>query len=251
MSDVKTNVTGNEQEEVKAFKINIEEYEKFDSLVETSFITSTEFCKTVSELFRAVFPDCIGSSLDVVPGSNVHTISLFFDHLDHGDQIVAVTKDTDDQKTKNVVLRSTRSYYTRLREGDKYHLTDEGKSALVDFLMDPQMARSIYSANYEVKWDKIVSDVADPQAGMMNGRQLTKVSFIDVDKLAAAIYGETNANGDKVVYRVRNLGSLPVYVGGYSSSGYSLAVDRVVESNVQKMCNAYNIGVNNGLNIIR
>lgn len=252
MSDTtKTNVTENTEEtKVEAFKIVIDEHEKYDPLVETSFVTSTNFCKIISDLFRAVFPDCVGCSLDMVPSTNIQAISLYFDHLDHGDQLTAVSKDADDQKTKNAVLRSTRSYYTRLREGDKYHLTDDGKSAISDFLMDPEVARAIYSNNYDIKWDKIISDVADPNAGM-SGRQLTKVSFVDPEKLATAIYGDKNSNGDNVIYRIRNLGSLPVYVGGYSSAGYSLAIDRVTESNVQKMSAAYGIGVNNGLNIIR
>lgn len=247
-----TNVTGNNVQETKveAFKIVIDEHEKFDPLVETQFTTSTEFCKLVSDLFRAVFPDCVGSSLDMIPATNIQTISLYFDHLDHGDQQTAVSRDAGDQKTKNSTLKSTRNYYTRLRVGDKYLLTDDGKSAIVDFLMDPDCARAIYNNNYEVKWDKITTDVADPSAGM-SGRQLTKVSFIDPNKLAAAIYGETNFNEDKVVYNIRNLGSLPVYVGGYSSAGYSLAVDRVTEANVHKMSAAYGIGANNGLNIIR
>ena len=250
--NTKTNVTENNAQgsTVEAFKIVIDEHEKFDPLVETSFVTSTEFCKVVSDLFRAVFPDCVGSSLDMIPATNVQSISLYFDHLDHGDQQTAVSRDAGDQKTKNSVLKSTRNYYTRLRVGDKYLLTEDGKSAIMDFLMDPEVARAIYNNNFEVKWDKITTDVADPSAGM-SGRQLTKVSFIDPNKLAAAIYGDKNFNNDKVVYNIRNLGSLPVYVGGYSSAGYSLAVDRVTEANVHKMSAAYGIGANNGLNIIR
>lgn len=252
MSEETTKVTGEEEKE--QLKITIEEHENFDYIMKSLFTNTTKFCELAKNLFEGVFEDFYGLSFDVIPGTNSYAVSAYFDHLDH-DGIVAVSKDAEDEKTKNSTLRRTRSYSRRLSEGDRYHVTADGSSALSDFLFDPSVNRSIYTKDGEVNWSKICTEVADGAGYGAVPRQLTKISFIDPAKLVEAIYGSTDENGKKLVYGVeikRSMQSFNAFTGNMGcTTGYILQISVISETNVIELCNECGIGFQGNLNIIR
>lgn len=258
MSDVET--SNNSVDEEKEYRVVVEENEKFDYITQTKYIDSNELCKKISDIFKVAFADCYGCTFDPVPGSNMFMISLYFNHDKHGDsEFVAVTKDLEQDNTKNATLRRTRSYGHRLLEGDHYHITKNGISALTPFIMDPTEARHIYrnsSKQYgisEINWDKIVSETADSSYGYGSiPRQLTKISFLDLNKIVKLIYGATNEDGKKLEYGVQIIRSAPTFMGGVVGAGsYLLAINCISEENVIELARRFGLGVQAGLNIIR
>lgn len=235
------------------YVINIDQHEDFDYITKTKYISSGELCKKITDIFKLAFADCYGSRFDFIPGTNQFMISLFFDHDNHGDEYVAVSKDLDQDSTKNATLRRTRNYSNRLLNGDHYHLTGNGISALKPFMMDQNTARHIYknsSKQYgttEINWDKVVSETADSTFGY-NGvaRQLTQVSFIDINKIVEAIYGSETEDGKKLIYGVQIVRSAPNLMGGVL-----LQINCISEENVFDLGRKFGLGVQAGLNIIR
>lgn len=245
-------------EENSEWRINVAEHEKFDYLTQTKYIDSNELCKKISDIFKFSFADCYGCTFDPIPGSNNFMISLYFDHDNHGDGVVAVTKDAEQDNTRNATLRRTRSYGHRLLEGDHYHITKDGISALTPFIMDQSDARGIYknsSKHYgssEINWDKIVSETADSSYGYGSvPRQLTKISFLDINKIVELIYGGVNEEGQKLKYGVQIIRSTPSILGGVSVGSYMLAINCISEDNLFALARRFGFGVQVGLNIIR
>ena len=250
-----SNVGNTSNPETKgAFTITVDEHEKFDHISDTKFVSSTDFCGLVSQMFNT-YADFEGCSYEVVPGTNSHMIALYFNHKLAGTDTqpedgrgIAITKNAD-SSAKNNTLRSTRNFMNRYNNGDKFFLTEDGKSGLTPFLFDQN--RSLYKGNGEVNWEKITQEVADGNYGMP--QQYTKVSYIDPAKVAEAIYGKVDNDGTKWVYGVRVLRSIPtIALGGNNvSTNFMLAIERVCESEVMKLAQVLGVGVNSGLNIIR
>lgn len=245
-------------EDVKAkFSIGelITEHEKFEHISDMKFISSNDLCSMVSSLFSNIFSDYEGCKFDFVPGTNIPVIQAYFNHrnqvktVDGENLPFGITKEDTDNKTINNTLRSTRSYNARLINGDRYFLTDEGKS-LSEFVVDlPQFK----NRDGEVIWNKLVSDVADGNYGSTVPQQLTLVNCLDAAKIVEAIFGKTDSDGISWVYGVRVMRSIPTcnIIGGMASSGFMLAIERVSENEVEALARQFGLNVNYGLNIIR
>ena len=242
-----------------AFTIGVEQHEKFEHISDTKFVSSTDFCGLVSQMF-GIYADFEGCSYEAIPGTNTNMIALFFNHklvganedtianiVDDG-RALAITRDSDGT-AKNSTLRDARNLTSRYMNGDKFFLTDDGKSGLRPFLMEGY--RSIMSGNGEINWGKVTQEVSETNYNMP--QQYTKVSFIDPAKVAEAIYGKVDEDGTKWVYGVRVLRSIPTISTGMGtvSSNYMLAIERVCEEEVYKLAQQCGVGVSSGLNIIR
>lgn len=247
-------VTQNQATEEKgAYTINVDVPERFAAIASSMYIDSNEFCLKAHELFKAAFADSYGFTFDLIQGSNVPMMSAYFDHFDHAEGIpTAVTKDISESGTKNTTLRSTRQYSRRLSEGDRYHITDEGKEAIAPFMMDYTAARKIYQTN-DIKWDSVLAEVADTAYNGMAQNQVTKVSYLDPNKIAAKIFGEFDEEGNRLEYGVSIVRSMPTFNGiGSAANNYLLSIARVTENEVYKFCERFGIvGYQPGLNIIR
>lgn len=101
-------------------------------------------------------------------------------------------------------------------------------------------------------WDKISAEVSQQQRYFNQPPiMLTKISMIDPVKLVEEIYGQTNEEGEVMVYDVHILRSMPQMVAGNFQAQYMLAIDRVSEKEVAKLCNKFGIAPTGGLDIIR
>jgi hypothetical protein len=253
-----TTEAANENQE---YRIEVSSHEPFNFLSKTSFIDSASLCKKVSDLFKAAYSDCYGSTFDVVPGQNLFMISLYFDHNNHGSDVVAVSRDATTSNEKNSTLKRTRSFARRLAEGDRYHITQDGISGLTPFMMESRDARFIYKKNNKqygapdvINWDdnRVVSETADSAYGYGNApQQLTKISYIDLGKIIELIYGDKDENGGKLVYLPRILRKVPTFAGSIGGDNYMLAIDCISDATIASLANQMGIGYQAGINIIR
>ena len=265
MSEENTNnnVTENQEEEKKDVKYNISiDPIAFGGICTDKYLKGTEFCKILYKIFKAVYADFYGATFDTIPGTNKFMISLYFDHEIHdGDSLpCAVSKVTDEERTENATLNSIRRFQRRNTEGDRYHLTPEGKEGIKKFLMDQRLASNIYKSTGYNKvspdWKKISIEVADASYGGNFSRQLTKVSYLDCEKLASMIWGSkeneaSNDPDDVIEYGVRIANSFPTYGGYNSSPEYLLEIKRISRKHIVNLCQSFGIGIQHGLNIIR
>ena len=244
------------QQEEEKYTLEVTSHEPFNPITSSMYIDSRDLCKKASDLFKLAFADCYGSTFDLVPGTQNFMISLYFDHDNHGDQIVAVSKDALNDNTVNSTLRRTRRFQNQLLNGDHFSITKQGMEAIAPFMFGINQMNHIYkggrfnNGKAEIDWEKVCSETADSTYGY-NGspRQLTKISFIDPDKLIEMIFGNNSEEGDKYVYTSRILRSLPSFGGG--NTNFKIEVQRIAEKNVIDLANQMGLGYQAGLNIIR
>lgn len=243
-----------EQETAKddVFKIGVAEHEQFDNIMDAKYLSATEFCKMISTVFRTAYADYDGCTTEIDQQGNL-TVALYFTHaepkLDPGDdRKIAVTRNLpDDNPVKNETVSLVRRRDNLLKYGDRYYLTDDGKSGLADFVVNRQIR-----PDGSINWNNLVADVKINSNVGMGDVVDTKVSMLDPVKLATLIYGQTDENGDYWEYGVRVMRSLPqmVSAGPMYKPDYMLAIERVSEKEVQRICNMVGISTMNGINII-
>jgi len=224
----------------------------FDAIVDEKFISSKEFCSNVSAVFKEIFADYEGCTFNVIPNSNQPNIELYFNHRDFSTSNLplALTKDIQVDHTRNHVLAQLRERQARLNNGDKYFLTDFAQGLLKDVLIGGSY---IFKKDQSVKWDKVVVEVADPQARFMpNAESYTKVGFVDPTLIASLLYGD-KVNGSNYEYNVRVMRSLPNFnMGGNTTAdNFILAVERISEEETKRLASMYGFSFSSGLNIIR
>ena len=115
------------------YKIEIESLD-FKEDFSGKFLTSNELCKLTNEIFRAAFADYVGSQFELVNGMPM--ISLYFDHAKTKNGTYACERVGAKQSGNNVIDR-TRSRDQQLREGDRYHLTEDGID-VIKVLLSPR-----------------------------------------------------------------------------------------------------------------
>lgn len=246
----------------------MEEPAEFSSISESIYIKSTDLCQLVSNVFKGIFADFEGSRLDPDPTTNLPTITLVFNHLERPDcgLVYACTKDVD-TNTANDTVRRIRQYTNRLYFGDAYHMTDDGKDMLEQFIMNIPRTRDKHGA---IKWNDIISNVADGAQNVKN-QQFTTLSFLDINLVAKFLYGPNSVfildpagdpddpNNQKVthwIYTSRVMRSIPGAMspiqGQVMHRDFVIEIKRVREEEVTDLGRKLGFGVNaNGLDIVR
>ena len=249
------NSTASETEK-KIFKISdlIQEHETFEHISDSKFLTSTKLCELVSAMFSNIYADYEGCNMDFIPGTNQPSITLFFNHKNTEGSALpcACSKEDSTAKASNSTLRSTRSYNSRLVNGDRYYLTEEGQ-ALEEFLFDSQQFYTTKDGQRTANWGKLVSEVADGNFQYQNiAQQYTQVKCLDPAKIVEAIFGRFAGNSEWV-YGVRVLRSIPSFtmITGMTTAGYVIAIERVSKSEVDALAKQFGLNTSAGLNIIR
>lgn len=248
MSNETQNLTPDADATAKDYKIEIEGNEPFDFVEEGLYVTSNDLCAATAAIFREIYEDFYGASFEVIPNTNVYTLSLYFDHYDHTG-ITAVSKDAGTDDVKNNTLRSTRRHWRHINEGDRYQITEAGKQ-LKQFLFSANEARRNLLNGNDAKWDVICTEVAEPSTIGVS-KQLTKISYISPVKIVEAIYGK-EVDGDQVEYNVDLKRSVPTFSMGGQVNNFILRVSRIKTKNIMKLAEQCGIQMQqNGLNIIR
>lgn len=237
----------NEETKREKFVITVDEPVKFDTIAKTSYLSSNDFCKMVSELFSAVFADFEGCIFDANT-NGMATVSLLFNHGDYGDDAIVATEKSGGRNSGNSIIDRSRNRDRQMSEGDRYNLTDNGKD-VIESLLTPQAYN-----NGKPNWRVVVSEVVDYSNGGFygygRGTQLTKVSNISLSKLCELIFGK-KVDGDYFEYDVRLAAPM---TNNYQANGivgnYILTITCVSSEVVADLYKKMGWGTT-GLNIIR
>ena len=248
----------NQEKETKRekFKIEIEQCAEFPSIAKTAYISSNDFCKTVSDLFKSVFADFEGCIFEVPNSNNVPnnmmepTISLLFNHGKYGEDDICACELAGAKASGNSVIDRTRHRDRQLLEGDRYYLTEDGKDALTVLLT----SKAFNNGNPD--WRRNVSEYQDRNISNMYNygpvTQYTKVSNISLQRLCGLIFGDKDEDGNRIEYTV-NIASTFTPVGfQYSgiTANYILTVTSVSAKEVTKIYEKLGFG-GLGVNIVR
>lgn len=242
------NSNSNKNDERVPFEVSLQEPLKLDVIAETAYIFSSDFCKSISELYRNVFADFEGCIFETANG--IPTVSLIFNHGQYDEGATVACSRLGDKTVGSSIIDRTRSRDRQLTEGDRYYLTDDGKDAIKQILIP-----RIYN-NGNPNWKTIVSDWTDRNVNTMytfqQPVQYTKIAFCDLNRLCSILYGDKDSDGNKVEYDVTI--KSPWGPAGNTNSGivsnYILAVTKVNAKEVRSMYEKLGYGTY-GSNIVR
>lgn len=253
--EMNVNATTQEQKEETKSLLTIEEHDEFDPIVGVKYLSAKELCETVSSIFKQVFGDYEGCVLGGIPGTNQLEIKLYFNHTNNNpDMAKCCSKEINEDGTKNSLLIKTRRYNSRMTQGDRYFVTEEGKATLTPLLINN---KALLQNNGTINWGKICSEVADTASQydfVQMRQQYTAISFIDPVKLIELIYGTEGADGHKWVYNLRVINSIPTLAlqqNNNSPMNWMLGVDRISEEETEKLARRYGLSMSNGLDMVR
>lgn len=254
--------TETEQKDVhEEAHIVFEENVPFEPIADVKYLSSREFLQTVTLAMKSVYADYEGCKLVTVNNGQNYVI-FYFNHNPNPNSagIVALTAEAPGTNTtKNTTLRSIRLADSYRTNGEKFYLTEDGKSTIRDLLVAGNLT---FQQNGKVKWDKVVFETSDPNpqysAYNRNMQMLTAVSYIDTNKLAALMYGdEKDANGySKWEYVVSTVHSLqPSSIPNGASFGIRgdvmLRIERISADETRKLATKLGVQQASGLDIVR
>ena len=247
------NVNTNDAETTKStLDINVEQHLKFEDITSVKYVSSVEFCETVNKAFGSIYSDWEGCKLVFIPNTQQLMFQFFFNHRnsDVPGLYKAVSKDGVDTPTVNRTLAAIRQRDNLLVNGDRYHLTEDGKSGLKKFFFD---GNTVFDKDGVPKWSKITADMTDNNASMFAQQlpqQLTCVNFIDPTKIATLLFG-AEVDGDQWVYNISVKRSMPVVGFGSNTSNLLLSIERISVEQTKKLAAMYGLVFSNGLGIVR
>lgn len=243
MSEVKT--------EKKADRIPYEvkvEPMEFEPDYSGKFVSSLDFCKLTNEYFRAAFVDFEGCTFEMANG--MPTVSLYFNHNKDVEGVHACER-VADKIVGNSIIDRTRGRDLQMKEGDRYHITDDG----ID-VIKPLLSGRFFNQG-KPNWKQIVTDVTDRAAANyyqpQNVRQLTKIIGIDPRSICSLIYGNKDEEGNYIDYGIEVKGDLTIKSGlmpGIQNPNYALAITKAYNGNITKTYEKFGINTA-GSNIVR
>lgn len=222
MADNSKKATQADQQEEK-FEIKVTEKEPFSEDFRGMAMTSVDFCKLVSSLFRTVYEDFEGCQFVVNP-QGVASLNLFFNQIDASQKrdsgVYATDREipTDKKKGGSGFIGKRRQMDSQRQWGDRFYLTEEGKEGIKKFLYP-----NYVSNNGNVDWGRICAPVAADTRGAMwtysQPKQMTRVEGISPLTLVNEIYG-TEEDGSVIENQFNVVKSLNTTFGnGLVNSG--------------------------------
>lgn len=241
--------TQNDGKQRDTFKISIEEHAPFNGIASTAFVTSNDFLKMVSEIFKATFADYEGCVLETTQGGEP-TVALLFNHGSYGENDTVACERAGGKTSGSSLLDRSRNRDRQLAEGDRYYITEDGKDAIL-----PLLTSRSYN-NGKPNWKLLVSEFTERTPQMIYGMgqvpQYTKISQLSLNRLCGLIFG-TNVDGDHLEYKV----DLSIPVSTYSTfnpqlnTNYMLNIMRVSSAEIEKVYSKLGFGPVMGTKIIR
>lgn len=244
------NTTNNKPE---TLEITIEQHLKFNAIADICYISSVEFCELVSNAFRQIFSDWDGCKMVPIPNTQQLQMQFFFNHREAEvpeGMYKACTKDIKDQAS-NSTLAAIRRRDHFMNNGDRYFLTEDGKSALAKFFFD---GATVFNRDGSIKENTVTSEVHDTAGDFMSTsipQQLTMVSFIDPIKVATFLFGAKDDDGEGWVYNITPKRSMNNPYCGTNSANYVLSIERISVNQTKKLAATYGLVFTNGLGIVR
>ena len=196
------------------------------TIAKTAYLSSNEFCKLTSELFKGVFADSEGCFFEA--GNGEPTISLLFNHGQYDKDAVVACELLGGQASGSSIIDRTRNRDRQMMDGDRYYLTEDGKDACKSLLIP-----RLYN-NGNPNWRSIVGEWSDNSVvnfyNMGQRPQYTKVSGISLSRLCGLLFGNKDENGEYVEYDVRIATALTP--AGYPQNGMNMNVNYMLSITV-------------------
>lgn len=184
----------------KKYRINEvgEPMTEFKAVAEMEYIRSNDLCSLVASVFHTAFADFYGCLFEAQNG--VPSLTLYFDHGKHeGSDLPCACEIASAATAKgNDVISRARTLDSLMKDGDRYYLTEDGKDVIADLLL-----RNVIDRNGKVNWKTVVADCQDTTTVNMWAQQApiyTKVSMIDVARVARLVYGHKTMKDDNDTY---------------------------------------------------
>lgn len=195
------NNTTSTTETVEALKLNITNHVPFEAVGDIKITSTNELAKTINNVFSKVFDDYYGCRLTVQfqPERGGYFIIplLYFKLADPAkvaDNGVYAFKPLGVENADNIIGRVCRYSQTAVT-GQKATISDEGKSVLEDFIINPGKGKFDWATAYRT-------------INTENG--VVVESFkLDINKFITKIFGDTDEFDSKVFYQIT-----PTYVIG-------------------------------------
>ena len=225
------NVNAVETEEKRVpYTVEIDETIPFNADAETKILTSNELCKLANELFRQLFADYEGCYFEMSKNGPA-TITAVFNHGKHEEGRHYAVDMAAAKDAGNDVIQRARAFDRLAKEGDRYHITEDGKDIFKKFL-----APRFVERNGKVNWGLIVSDYVErPNAFYGTATQYTKIEGIDPRQLCFALFGAKEENGERLDYAVEVRASVSSYnTYGLVAPNYALYILRAHEDNLKE-----------------
>lgn len=248
----KENKNGAEREK---FRIEIEEHATLPAIAKTAYISSNDFCKLVSDLFKGVFADFEGSIFEAGNGGEP-TVSLLFNHGQYSDDAICGCERAGGKVSGSSIIDRSRNRDRAMIEGDRYLLTEDGKDVVSELLT----ARNFNNGN--PNWKFLVSEWQDRSVNSLYSYnqtpQYTKVSNISLQRLCNLLFGKKDPDTNEAVeYDVRIATPLTPVTGYGQVAGmplnvnYMLTITVVSSAEVAKIYEKLGYGSVSGAKIIR
>ena len=237
------------KKETKGVKLNIVKSE-FVGNVTSTLVTSTKLARMIAKLFGSITP-CI-NGVKIAPQPNARlTASVAFRYVEDRDVPngkVAFVKSMSKEKAAISIVESINGRADSMRN---YDLTDEAKSVLEDLIPTHlengtsvfNMVRRDGKEVREVNWNLISVDSVyevDPFRRTANG--IVYVT-LDLRRILAMIYGETNADDDRLVYDAAAI--RPLSGNNVAVSPWLIQISQFNASEIRAIAEETNVIVSN------
>ena len=192
----------------------------FDAVGDIKITTTIELSKVINDIFSQVFADYYGCSLKVQfqPERQQYIVvpRLFFKVMKtyEEDKIYAFNTLGANKAIDDVVGRVQRVSQSAA-SGTKVLITDDGKSALEDFMITPV----VKSNNFD--WTSAFSTIAT------DNDTFVQVYKLDINKFVSVIYGDKDASGSKLYYQITPTGVVGAYNQYKAPDNWSLFILRL------------------------
>lgn len=222
----------------EAYEIELDPI-NFEPDSDSKFMLSQDFERLVNSIFKSVFADWYGATFEVINGMPV--FNFHFRHIDPVEGEHMATERTSSKTLGNSILDKTRSRDYRLKEGDRYYITEDGMDVIKKLLIPRAYAQG------KPNWKNLVSEVQDRIGNMYQPQiiPLTKVTMIDPARIASMIWGYKDDNSE-VEYGINVLrdtnANMGMGVPGSINPNYLLIITRAHVGALSKTSQSLGIG---------
>lgn len=240
----------NSTKEVDKLTIRIKKHAEYPTLMKGGVISSYELMEQISELFSIYddFYSCYVTPRTVGYGFDV---SLYFTepqvsyHKKDEDILRAFINKGAEEKNRDgkVSIINTLNSLERRNTSRMYNLTDDGYEGLIDFFTLPK------GKDRKEHLNPFIKEV-NQNANINNG-VFAVVTGLDINKILAAIYGNTE-NGEYVQYQltpIRPLGQINP-MSPNAAMDWILSIQRIGMKELNKVTRKVGLVQNNGIPMV-
>lgn len=233
------------------YRIVVQEHEPFCATQASNIMTLNNFSDLVAQLFGPAYADFAGCAIQ--PNGSKFDVKLYFTASPCSEDSVTAFR-------KNMIYNQNASFYDKVNTlsgmsnpksvHGNFALTDEGREGLESFLIPDER-------NGRIRWEYHIFEENLSKQNMLYGQQPESYAFVtkvSIEKLALAIFGDRDDNGNKVFYSIGPIRPLTPGISQYGApvvTDWLINITRLYESALNELSKATGIVVSNGIPMVR